>query len=331
VTSGLVTQDVAAAAAALRAGGLVAFPTETVYGLGALADDEAAVTRIFTVKGRPRSHPVIVHVDAPDQLDRFAQDVRPYARGLAAEGWPGPLTLIVPRRPDLATAAAGGADTVGIRCPAHPVALALITAVGSGVAAPSANRFGRVSPTSAAHVLAELGDRLDPHRDRVLDGGACPVGIESTIVDCCGDAPVIVRSGRITEDEIARWSGIPVARTASTPPAPGTLASHYAPTARVLLSDGGPPLLELIAREQGRGGIGLIAPAAVPDVPGTVRLAAPRDDDQYAQMLYASLRAADDAGMATVVVVPPPPAGVGIAVRDRLRRAEHGTRSAADG
>lgn len=331
MTPGWITEDVAVAAAALRAGGLVAFPTETVYGLGALADDEEAVARIFTAKGRPRAHPVIVHVAAADGLDRYAEQVPDYARRLVERAWPGPLTVVVPRHPGVATAAAGGAATVGVRCPAHPVAHALLTAVGSGVAAPSANRFGRVSPTTAAHVVAELGTRLDPHRDRVLDGGACPVGVESTIVDCCGERPIIVRSGRVTQRDVEEWAGVPTAATGPASAAPGTLAAHYAPSAQVSICDEGEPLLDLVKRESLRGPVGLIAPADVADVPGAERLAAPRDEDEYAQVLYASLRAADDAGMASVVVVPPPPHGVGVAVRDRLTRAEHGSRSATNG
>lgn len=321
----LVTHDVAAAAQALRSGGLVAFPTETVYGLGALADDTAAVTRIFTVKGRPADHPLIVHVATPQGLDEYARDVPDYVATLTEALWPGPLTVIVPRRPDVATAAAGGRDTIGVRCPSHPVAHELLTAVGSGVAAPSANRFGRVSPTSCEHVLAELAAVLDPERDLILDGGRSQVGVESTIVDCTGTQPAIVRTGRFTAADVASATGREVMATSAVA-APGTLDAHYAPYAAIVLSTA-ECVDDDIARASLRGDVGLLAPASVADRPDTRRLAAPASEDEYAHVLYAALRAADDQQLATIVAIPPEGTGIGLAVRDRLERAQRGSPS----
>jgi L-threonylcarbamoyladenylate synthase len=326
-----VTEDVEVAAAALRNGGLVAFPTETVYGLGAVAVDDTAVQRIFTVKGRPAGHPLIVHLLDSAAARQFAQRVPDYADRLIEEWWPGPLTVIVPRRPDVATVAAAGAPTIALRSPSHPVARELLAALaaggppdtGWGIAAPSANRFGRVSPTSAAHVMAELGLVLNPRLDRILDGGPCDVGIESTIVDCTGPRPVILRLGRVDATEIAAACGLEPDSETHEVAAPGTLESHYAPSARVLVCE--TDTLDAAVREVApKGEIGLLAPSDVADQPGTSRLERPADAAEFARVLYASLRAADDAGLATVIVIPPPPSGLGLAIRDRLVRAARG-------
>ncbi|MDQ1293687.1 MAG: L-threonylcarbamoyladenylate synthase [Actinomycetota bacterium] len=289
----LVTRDVALAARAVRAGGLVGLPTETVYGLAADATDPAAVARIFTVKGRPVDHPLIVHLSDARDVDLWAVDVPPYARRLAASLWPGPLTLVLPRSPLVADHVTGGQDTVGLRVPAHPVALELLRRAGRALAAPSANRFGRVSPTRADHVLQELGHALVPGRDAILDGGDSGVGVESTIVDATGTAPVILRPGAITEDDLLAAGGVPVrgqrprgpgnGTGAQTSPlrVPGSLSSHYAPRARVLLAWDAAEAARLAARPAAPPGdrTGLLALAEIPTPEGIVRLSAPTDPE----------------------------------------------------
>ena len=323
--TGLLTSDVGRAAAALRRGGLVGLPTETVYGLAADATDVAAVARIFAAKGRPADHPLIVHIGGPARLDAWARDVPAYARRLAEALWPGPLTLVLPRTARAGDHVTGGQDTVGLRAPAHPVARELLAALGDvGLAAPSANRFGRVSPTTAEHVLAELGDVLDPARDAVLDGGASPVGVESAILDCTGPAPVVLRPGAVDPATVARVGGVPVAERSSDVRAPGTLRSHYAPRARVVVVGG--PLTEAGPLAQtgplaAAGTVGLLATADVATPPGVVRLSAPADAAEYARVLYRALREADALGLQQVLAVPPPDGGIGTAVRDRLARA----------
>ncbi len=233
--------SVAAAAQALRAGELVGLPTETVYGLGADAASDAAVAKIFAAKGRPSDHPLIVHVADASGVDHFAREVPAFAQKLMQAFWPGPLTLILPRRPEVGAAAAGGQGSIGLRCPSHPVAQALLLAARAlgvhGVAAPSANQFGRVSPTTAAHVQGEFGDSL-----LILDGGACQVGIESTIIDCTRGAPVLLRPGRITREQVQAACGLRLlAKEDVASPAPrasGTLEAHYAPNAKLRLMDG---------------------------------------------------------------------------------------------
>jgi L-threonylcarbamoyladenylate synthase len=322
----LVTTDVELAARLLGSGGLVGMPTETVYGLAADASDVAAVARVFAVKGRPADHPLIVHLAGAEDLDAWAQDVPGYARKLAEQRWPGPLTLVLPRTPRAGDHVTGGQPTVGLRVPAHPVARRLLVEYGRGLAAPSANRFGRVSPTTAAHVVEELGDVLVPGQDVVLDGGPSAVGVESAIVDCTGPAPVILRPGAVTADEVARVGGVPVVRRPSRVRAPGTLASHYAPRARVLLVD---DVAQLPASSPGQAAAGspggpadgLLALASVPTPAGVVRLSEPSDAAGYARVLYAALREADALGLTRILAVPPPAEGVGAAVRDRLRRA----------
>ena len=309
------------AASVLLAGGLVAFPTETVYGLGADACNAAAVARIYSVKGRPADHPLIVHVAAMDGLGQWARDVPHYAIALARNFWPGPMTLVV-RRSDLAgDFVTGGQDTVGVRVPNHPVALGLLQAFvkagGKGVAAPSANRFGNVSPTSAQAVVAELGDYL-ADGDQILDGGACDVGVESTIIDCTGDAPKILRPGAITVEMIQECTGVKVVGAISAVDAQvirvsGSLESHYAPAAKVVLDQS--PV----------AGQGFIAMADIASAQGVMRLAAPRTHEEFARVLYSALRAADEQGLTTVVVQQPQGDGIAIAIRDRLMRAAHGS------
>jgi L-threonylcarbamoyladenylate synthase len=310
--------DIARAVEALRRGGLVAFPTETVYGLGADATNVGALARLYEVKGRPREHPVIVHVAAPELLDEWAADVPSAAQRLADALWPGPLTIVVRRAAHVPDAVTGGGDTVGVRVPDQPVALALLRAFGGGIAAPSANRFGRVSPTTAEDVRADLGDV-----DVVLDDGACSVGVESTIVDCTGVTPVILRPGGVSRERLEAITAhaVPVRRDGLVR-APGTLKSHYAPEATVLIVD----REELGARAEGLVETGqrvaVLATGTLPSLPDDVIvLDAPRNVDEYAQVLYARLREADHLEVDVVLAVEPPDSGVGAAIGDRLRRA----------
>ncbi len=304
------------AASVLMAGGLVAFPTETVYGLGADASNAAAVARIYSVKGRPADHPLIVHVASMDGLGDWARDVPSYAISLARDFWPGPMTLVVPRSSLAGDFVTGGQDTVGVRVPSHPVALGLLEAFvragGKGVAAPSANRFGNVSPTSAQAVATELGDYL-ADGDQILDGGACDVGVESTIIDCTGDTPKILRPGAITIEMIEQSAGLKVVGSVEEPEirVSGSLDSHYAPAATVVLD------------QSPSAGQGFIAMADVVAADGVVRLAAPATHEDFARVLYAALRTADEQGLATVVVQQPQGDGIAIAIRDRLKRAAH--------
>jgi L-threonylcarbamoyladenylate synthase len=303
-TDDLVTTDLDRAVAAIRAGALVAIPTETVYGLAADATNPEAVARIFEVKGRPADHPLIVHLAATDQLDQWAREVPDTARLLADAAWPGPLTIIVPRAPGVLDAVTGGLDTVGLRVPAHPMALALIMQSGRSLAAPSANRFGAVSPTTAEHVLHDIGDRLDPRLDVILDGGPCPIGVESTIVDCASSPPQILRAGGVPVEDVRRLLAGDVADASGPSRASGMLASHYAPRCAVRLVDSSDDALALRA--------------------GTVRseiLDLTDDLVVYARDLYARLRDADDRGVGTLIAVLPPADGLGHAIRDRLTKA----------
>ena len=320
----LTGSDVAAiaqAAQALRAGELVGIPTETVYGLAADADNEAAVAQIFAAKGRPTDHPLIVHLASSAQVARYAAQVPDFAQRLIDAFWPGPLTLILPRRPGVAAAAAGGQDSIGLRCPSHPVAQALLRACGLGLAAPSANRFGRVSPTTAAHVQAELGSAL-----LVLDGGPCPVGIESTLVDCTRGAPVVLRPGQITREQLqaacGRSVGQPGEPDAAAPRASGTLESHYAPQARVRLMQAD----ELAQRMQALGtlanNLALWSRQPPPQLGAGVlwRAQPPRAQDA-ARELFATLRELDLHGVQQIWVELPPETPDWEGVRDRLKRA----------
>jgi L-threonylcarbamoyladenylate synthase len=308
------------AAANLLAGGLVAFPTETVYGLGADACNPDAVARIYSVKGRPADHPLIVHVASMDGLGDWADDVPAYAIALARDFWPGPMTLVVKRSGLAGNFVTGGQDTVGVRVPDHPVALGLLEAFvrggGRGVAAPSANRFGHVSPTTAQAVSDELSEYLKPE-DQILDGGPCTVGVESTIIDCTGELPRILRPGGVTIEMIKDSTGLALLQASDTKElevirVSGSLEKHYAPAAEVIL-DATP-----IA---GQGFIAL-ADSKTPD--GVIRLAEPKNINEFARVLYTALRKADEIGLAEVVVEQPQRDGLAIAIRDRLERASKG-------
>ncbi|MFK7984396.1 MAG: L-threonylcarbamoyladenylate synthase [Sandaracinaceae bacterium] len=298
------------AAAVLRKGGLVAFPTETVYGLGALARDPKAVARIFAAKGRPANHPLIVHLAEAADVPRWAARIPANASKLMERFWPGPLTVILDKREDVPDAVTGGQDTIGLRVPAHEVANALLRAVGDGLAAPSANRFGAVSPTTAAHVALELG----PQVDRILDGGACRVGIESTIVRVTDEGVSLLRPGAVTR--VALEAEVGALRTHDPAiRAPGTLASHYAPRASVVVVDGA--RLEQSLSESHRGTVIL---SAAP-VEGHPHIPLSSTPELAARQLYAALREVDARGYHRALVVLPSAAGIGEAVVDRIRRA----------
>jgi L-threonylcarbamoyladenylate synthase len=308
------------AARRLAAGELVAFPTETVYGLGARADDDAAVAKIFAAKGRPADHPLIVHVADIAAAGRFAARLDALARRLIDAFWPGPLTLIVPRAEGVASAAAGGHATIGLRCPAHPVAAELLrraAALGvSGVAAPSANRFGRLSPTTAAHVVAEFGGAL-----AVLDGGACAVGIESSIVDLSRGTPVLLRPGVLSRERLEAAAGLPLAaRDAAAPRAPGTLAAHYAPGVPLRLMDAAALERALAACGEGRPPKVAVY-SRTPLTGAAVARRMPDDPVAAARVLFAVLRELDAAGVDQIWVETPPAAADWDGVRDRLERA----------
>jgi L-threonylcarbamoyladenylate synthase len=316
--------DIARAAAVLRARGLVAFPTETVYGLGADASSPAALRRLYAVKGRPHDHPVIVHIADASEVDRWAAEVAPAARTLASACWPGPLTLVLRRSPWVPDEVTGGLDTVGLRVPDQPVALALLRAFAGGVAAPSANRFGRVSPTTADDVRADLGVDVD----LVLDGGPCRIGVESTIVDCSSGVPAILRVGGVARERIESLLGRAVPVRTQGVRAPGSLPSHYAPDARVVVVEQD-ALAEVARAELACGArVGVLA-AKLPDglSEAAVVLGTPTDAEEYARVLYACLREADRRALQVVLAVAPAELGVGAAVADRLRRAAHRRRA----
>ena len=304
------------AAAILRSGGLVAFPTETVYGLGADASNPAAVARIYQVKGRPSAHPVIVHIADAAQLQKWVREIPEHAFRLAARFWPGPLTLVLRRAAWVHDGLTGGQDTIGLRVPGHPVALALLREFGGGIAAPSANRFGRISPTSAEHVLSDLNGDVD----MILDGGPCEIGIESTIVDLSRGRPVVLRPGRISEDEIVQALGV-----ASSPPdsaaprTPGALVSHYAPRRPLRLLGHG----DWNARGQGASArCAVMSFQARPAGDASALwIEASRNPQRYAHDLYANLRALDSSGCKEILVEDPPATVAWAAVRDRLSRA----------
>ncbi|MDR2238934.1 MAG: threonylcarbamoyl-AMP synthase [Zoogloeaceae bacterium] len=317
--------EIARAAALLRAGELVAFPTETVYGLGANAADATAVAKIFAAKGRPADHPLIVHLPSAAHLPRWAREAPAEAERLAAAFWPGPLTLILKRQANVPDAVTGGQDTVGLRVPDHPLALALLAVFDGGVAAPSANRFGRISPTTAAHVREEFGDRAP----LVLDGGPCPVGIESTILDLSSGAPRLLRPGAISAADIARVLGRTpaiAAPHADAPRASGMLAAHYAPRTPLqqVSSDGLLFALRdaLVAGER----VAVLAPTAQAishDL--VIWKQAPAEPAGFARALYASLRELDALGCARILVQQPPSSEAWLAINDRLRRAAAGS------
>ena len=312
------------AARTLRAGGLVAFPTETVYGLGANALDAAAVGRIFAAKGRPADNPVIVHAADAAAAWQVTTGPTPLAERLAARFWPGPLTLVLHAAPGLPAALTAGLTSVAVRVPAHPVALALLRLAGVPVAAPSANPSGRPSPTTAAHVLAELADAVE----LVIDGGPCAVGLESTVVDARGTQPVVLREGAITREQLAAAAdGGPAADVPALPDlaaSPGTRHRHYAPACRITIAAPGEAvaLACRLAAEATAGSVGLVACDAAP--PPVVMVGRVRDAADLAARLYALLREAEAAGVATLVVEAVEETGIGRAVMDRLRRAAEG-------
>jgi len=329
---GNLPESIAQALEALQRGELVGLPTETVYGLAADACNEAAVAKIFAAKGRPASHPLIVHVASAEAVPAFAAEVPAFAQRLMAALWPGPLTLILPRRPDVGAAAAGGQSSIGLRCPAHPVALALLKACAAqgmaGLAAPSANLFGRVSPTTAAHVQSELGREL-----MVLDGGACEVGIESTIVDCTRGAPVLLRPGQISRAQIEAACGLAVrdkdSLQAPAPRASGTLESHYAPRAKVRLMSAQDIAAKLLALGPHANNLGVWSvqrPGAEDGVgvgvgAGVVWRAQPSSAAEAAHDLFTVLRDLDARGVQQIWVQQPPDTPEWEGVRDRLQRA----------
>ena len=327
IISGNNPTHVQQAADALCAGELLGLPTETVYGLAADASNELAVAKIFKAKGRPSNHPLIVHVASVEAVAHFAVDVPAFAKQLMAQFWPGPLTLILPRREDQAAAAAGGQNSVGLRCPSHPVAVAVLTACASkgvwGIAAPSANLFGRVSPTSAAHVQSEFGDAL-----LILDGGECDVGIESTIVDCSRGVPVLLRPGQISRTQIEQLCGLklvsPESLNSEAPRASGTLESHYAPSAKVRLmstADWQSALLALGPHTQNLALWSVQKPADALMGAGLLWQAMPSNATQAAHDLFSVLRNFDARGVRTIWIETPPDTPEWEGVRDRLQRA----------
>jgi L-threonylcarbamoyladenylate synthase len=320
--------DIARAVDILRAGGVVAFPTETVYGLGADAANAAAVGRIYALKGRPSTHPVIVHLPQPRAISDWALAPPPAAVALAQAFWPGPLTLVLRRAAHVLDAVTGGQDTVALRVPAHPLAQALLAAFGGGVAAPSANRFGRVSATTAQHVRDEFG----PAVELVLDGGACEVGIESTIVDLSGSTPRLLRPGGVAREALESVLGKPLEQPdAAGPRAPGSLRAHYAPATDLMLVDPdvAPELIRSLARQDKRVAV-LSFSTLRPLLPGLTWAAAPADAPSYAHCLYENLRALDASGADVIVVERPPQRPAWLAVLDRLTRAAAGSGGTQD-
>ena len=298
-------------------GSLVAFPTETVYGLGADATNASAVQRIYDVKGRPADHPLIVHISSMEDISLWAREIPIFAISLGRDFWPGPMSLVLFRSTLAKDYITGGQDTVALRVPAHPLALGLLREFrkigGAGLAAPSANRFGKVSPTTAAAVEEELGAFLSDE-DQILDGGSTLVGIESTIIDCTGSRPRILRSGAITKELIEESTGLAVIEEgASEIRVSGSLEKHYSPQAKVILD------------AMAESGEGFIALASIPTPRGAIRLAAPASIEEYARVLYAALRLADAQGLTKIAVVQPAGEGLAIAIRDRLRRASNET------
>jgi L-threonylcarbamoyladenylate synthase len=315
--SNCTADTIRAAAAALKAGHLVAFPTETVYGLGADARNPIAVKRIYEVKGRPSDHPLIVHISSINQLGKWATEIPDYAIALGRKFWPGPMTLIL-KRTDLAgDFITGEQDTIGLRVPSHPIALALIQEFekisNSAIAAPSANRFGQISPTSSSDVCEELGEYLSDS-DIVLNGGDSSIGIESTIIDCTGKTPSILRSGAISEEDINCELGTTTIKSRSSFDIKfsGSFERHYAPICKVILN--GP----------GVQGAGFLALSNIETPSGLVRLASPRTIEEFAQILYSTFRSADRANLPALIVIVPSGQGLAVAIEDRLTKASRG-------
>ena len=308
------TDTVKEAAQSIAAGHLVAFPTETVYGLGADATNESAIAKIYKAKGRPADHPLIVHIASIDAMGDWAEDISEYAINLARDFWPGPMTLVFNRSELAKDFITGHQNTVGLRVPNQPIALALLKEFeklgGKGIAAPSANRFGAVSPTTAQAVIDELENYLDQANDVILDGGPCQVGVESTIIDCTTDTPQILRLGAITKEMIAQSTGLLVVDEAlSDIRVSGSLESHYSPSAHVVLDT------------QPQTGEGFIAMDSIETPPGAIRLAAPSSIEGFAREIYSALRYADAQGLTKVCVIQPQGEGLAAAIRDRLKRA----------
>ena len=315
----MITNDIAQAVTALASGKLCAIPTETVYGLAANALDESAVARVFAAKERPADHPLIVHVACASDVSEWITELPQWAIDLTNAVWPGPLTIVGPRTALASNSVTGNQDTVAVRVPSHPIAQELLQQLRAqgvkGLVAPSANRFGHVSPTSAAHVSADLGEYLNVHGDLILDGGDCQVGVESTIVLATGSQPVILRPGAVTAADIKRITGVEVSEeTTNAPRVSGALDSHYSPTAQVILiSDASNIELESNA--------GFLALAQTPTPTGLIRLASPATIEDFAHELYSSLRTGDDLQLKTIYVVPPSGEGLAQAINDRLNRA----------
>ena len=313
--SNCTADAMAHAAASIKSGALVAFPTETVYGLGADATNAAAVARIYTVKGRPADHPLIVHLADMQDVADWSDDIPDYAIALARAFWPGPMTLILKRSSLAHDFITGGQETVGLRVPNHVIALALLNEFkkigGKGVAAPSANRFGHVSPTTAQAVSEELAEFLDSD-DLILDGGPSLVGVESTIIDCTTDHPKILRPGAITEEMVEAVTNLDLSYDVTEIRVSGSLENHYSPSAQVILD---------ITPEKGDG---FIAAASISTPDGVIRLASPTSNEEFARVLYAALRSADQQSLARVVVVQPSGDDISVAIRDRLLRASRG-------
>ena len=314
----MITNDITKAVTALASGKLCAIPTETVYGLAANALDESAVARVFAAKERPADHPLIVHVASASDVSEWITELPQWAVDLTNAVWPGPLTIVGPRTALASNSVTGNQDTVAVRVPSHPIAQELLQQLKTqgvkGVVAPSANRFGHVSPTSAAHVSADLGEYLNVHGDLILDGGDCQVGVESTIVLATGSQPVILRPGAVTAADIKRITGVEVSEeTKNAPRVSGALDSHYSPTAQVVLITGSETEFENNA--------GFLALAQTPTPTGLVRLATPATIEDFAHELYSSLRAGDDMKLKTIYVVPPSGDGLAQAINDRLNRS----------
>jgi L-threonylcarbamoyladenylate synthase len=313
--SNCTADAMARAAQSLKSGALVAFPTETVYGLGADATNAAAVARIYQVKGRPADHPLIVHVGDMQDIADWSDDIPDYAISLARAFWPGPMTLILKRSSLAQDFITGGQETVGLRVPNHTVALALLNEFkkigGKGIAAPSANRFGHVSPTTAQAVSDELSQYLAPE-DLLLDGGPSLVGVESTIIDCTTESPKILRPGAITEEMIEEATQLDLSYDATEIRVSGSLENHYSPNAQVVLD---------ISPESGDG---FIADSSTPTPDGVIRLASPSNNEEFARILYTALRSADQQSLTRVVVKQPSGDDISVAIRDRLLRASRG-------
>ena len=315
----MITNDISQAVTTLASGKLCAIPTETVYGLAANALDETAVARVFEAKERPADHPLIVHVATAADVSRWITEFPHWAIELTKAVWPGPLTIVGPRTALASDSVTGNQDTVAVRVPSHPIAQELLIQLKAqgikGLVAPSANRFGHVSPTSAAHVSADLGEYLNAHGDLILDGGDCQVGVESTIVLATGSAPVILRPGAITAADIRHITGIEVSEhSANAPRVSGALDSHYSPTAQVIL-------ITDVSTADFESNSGFLALAQIPTPAGLVRLGSPETIQDFAHELYSSLRAGDDQELKVIYVVPPTGDGLAQAINDRLNRA----------